>query len=313
MILPENRFALFRNMRRSCPRLADMSWVQALPGGPPAPVSGLAAPAEDAAHQFGGAPDAGLAQDVGAVAFDRARAQSERLRDFLGAFAERDSLQHLPFAVGEMRLVPEIGWNAALRARDFAQRGIDARDDIAAVERLGDEIEGAAADGVDGKRNAGFRRAREHRRPPVRGADALQQIEAALVANPDVEKHAERNADFRARQQSRAVRKADHLVARQRQRAGQRRARGRIVVDDKNLASGIRITLHENPRYEANKKPAAADSSRRPPAVRETNPPISVLSVRAEHLVAIAPAVHGGIHTGVGTPVFDESGHLLYI
>src|ERR1700730_18746803 len=78
--------------------------------------SGLATPTEHAAHQLGGAADAGLAQDVGAVAFDGARAQSERLRDFLGAFAERDSFQHLPLAAGKMRLVPEIGGNAAGRA-----------------------------------------------------------------------------------------------------------------------------------------------------------------------------------------------------
>src|ERR1700761_3847729 len=83
-------------------------------GAARARCSGLAAPAEHAAHQLGGAADAGLAQDVGAIAFDGARAQAERLCDFLGAFAERDPFQYLPLAAGEMRLIPEVGRNVAL-------------------------------------------------------------------------------------------------------------------------------------------------------------------------------------------------------
>src|ERR1700749_4919109 len=103
--------------------------------------SGLATPAEHAAHQLGGAADAGLAQDVGAVAFDGARAQSEGLRDFLGTLAGRDPFQHFPFAAAEMQPVAEIGGDAGAAVRYFAERSVDARDDIAAVERLCDEIE----------------------------------------------------------------------------------------------------------------------------------------------------------------------------
>src|ERR1700760_4372560 len=71
-------------------------------GAARARFSGLATPAEHAAHQLSRTPHPCLAQDIGAIAFNRARAQSERLRDFLGALAERDSFQHLPLAAGEV-------------------------------------------------------------------------------------------------------------------------------------------------------------------------------------------------------------------
>src|SRR5215472_5215529 len=71
--------------------------------------SRLAASAEHAAHQLDRAPDAGLAQDVGAVAFDGTRAQSELLGDLLVAFTKRNSFQHFPLASAQTHLIGEIG------------------------------------------------------------------------------------------------------------------------------------------------------------------------------------------------------------
>src|ERR1700744_2732518 len=96
----------------SCPRLAALSSALARPA-----VLKLSALPEHAAHQLGGTANAGLAQNIGAVVFDRAGAQSQRLRDLLGVLAQREPFQHLPFAAAEMHLIAEIGGDSGAGAR----------------------------------------------------------------------------------------------------------------------------------------------------------------------------------------------------
>ena len=138
-----------------------MSWVPALP----APVLQDSRPrAGHAAHQFmvsGRRP----CEDVGTVAFDGARAQSERFRNFLGAFAERNS-----FSTSHSRPV-RCAWSQRSVGMPPGVREVSAfaalpRGHVAGLERLCNKIEGAAAHGIDGEWDAGFRRTCEHSTAP---------------------------------------------------------------------------------------------------------------------------------------------------
>src|SRR5450755_4733314 len=88
-----------------------------------------------------------LLHDIGAMVFNGARTDSERASGFLVGRARCELLEHFAFAPGqwftsrEMQR-PDLGPGAfRLAARKCADRLIQPSDDLAATERLFDEVE----------------------------------------------------------------------------------------------------------------------------------------------------------------------------
>ena len=195
-------------------------------------------------NEIGRIPGAELLHDVGAMILDGARADSEMAPGFLVGRARGELLQHLAFAPRQRfpsRKMQRRGFRRGvlcLPACICADRFIEPGHDFAAAERLFDEVQRAILDRADRHGDVALAGDHEDRRRIVLAVKLLQDIEAGFAGNMHIEQDAGRSPGARDRQQRRAVRKADHLIAARRQHHRQGVANGGIVVDDEDLAVG---------------------------------------------------------------------------
>src|ERR1044071_1853802 len=117
----------------------------------------------------------------------------------------------------------------------------DAGDDFAAPERLFDEVQRAVLDGIDRHRDVAAARHDENRDRIVLGVELLQNVEPRFAGNMDVQDDANRAALLDGGQQRGAFTKANHVVTGTGKDERQGLAHGRIIIDDKNLISTVRL------------------------------------------------------------------------
>ncbi len=122
--------------------------------------SGLSRGGHHDPDQIGGVSRPELLHDIGAMVLDRSRADPEMPSRFLVGGAGGELLEHLAFPArqrfpsGKMhRCDPGRGRVLGLPPGIGLDRLVQSRDDLAAAERLFDEVQRAALDGIDGHRD----------------------------------------------------------------------------------------------------------------------------------------------------------------
>ena len=145
---------------------------------------------------------------------------------------------------GEMQRFDLRSGTRRLPAHIGVDRLVQPRDQLAAAERLFDEIERAALDRADRHGDVALSGNHEDRRRIILAVKFLQDVETGFAGNVHVEQDGGRCPASRNRQKCCAVGETDHLIAAGRQHHGKRVADGGIVVHDKNLAPRVGFIGH---------------------------------------------------------------------